>query len=339
MPAACSSCGAISARLFDYGLEAIEPGEENRELVAGEPARMRVLGKLREQTAREDLEARVARRVAERVVDVFELVDVEIQDRDVLLRAPRARDALLQQVLELHPVRDFRERVGTREIADPLLDAFSLVDVVCRVHLALDLVALVMHAPDGVGDAHRRAVRPRHRALARPRRGAIRSPPVARDDQLIRELTDELGVRTAEELARRGVRALDPTVHVRDQQRLAHAREQAIEVVSGNRARPKTNAHRVDGVGELAKLARPGIGGRVVVAAGCVVQRGDHDAQPPDETIRECGDEAETREARESHRGVEPQAQRAIGQSAAVMGREQERRHQQQPRRDGGHRD
>ena len=79
----------------------------------------------------------------ERVVDVLEAVDVEIEDRDVLLRAARARDALLQQVLELHAVCDLRQRVRAREIADALLDSLALVDVVRGVDLAFYAPAIV----------------------------------------------------------------------------------------------------------------------------------------------------------------------------------------------------
>ena len=58
-------------------------------------------------------------------------------------RAARARDGLLQQMLKLHAVRDLRQRIGACEIANALLDAFALVDVVRRVDLALQRVAVV----------------------------------------------------------------------------------------------------------------------------------------------------------------------------------------------------
>src|SRR4029079_388870 len=142
--------------------------------------------------------------------------DVEIEDRDVLLGASRARDALLEQVLELHAVRDLRERVGPREIANPLLDALALVDVVRGVNLAL-VAAVAVHLRDRVRDAHRRAVRTEHRAFAAPPRAARTEPRasggpradamgatrVARDDELVGELAYELRFGSAEELAGR----------------------------------------------------------------------------------------------------------------------------------------
>src|SRR5690554_7326249 len=100
--------------------------DEHRELVSGEPARDRVLVELGLDPARERLETRVARLVPERVVDVLEAVDVEIEQRDVLMRFLRPRDRLLQEMLELHAVRELRQRIEAREITDTLLDAFAL---------------------------------------------------------------------------------------------------------------------------------------------------------------------------------------------------------------------
>src|SRR5690606_4450406 len=56
--------------------------DEHGELVAGKTARDRALVELRLNSAREDFEALIADRVAERVVDVLEAVDVEIEQRD-----------------------------------------------------------------------------------------------------------------------------------------------------------------------------------------------------------------------------------------------------------------
>ena len=245
-----------------HRVEPLEAGDQHRELVAGQPAGVRVLAELGEHAAREDLETRVAGRVAERVVDVFEAVDVEIDDRDVLLAAARARDRLLQQMLELHAVGDLRQRIRAREIADPLLDALALVDVVRRVDLALERVAVVQHVGDGVGDADRRAVGAQHGAFARPRRHAFGAPAIVRQDQLVRELADQRRFVLAEKLDGGGVGAFDLAVRIGDQQRFAHARQQAIEVVARDRARAQVRAHRVDGCRELAQLRRVAEGRR-----------------------------------------------------------------------------
>ena len=225
-------------------LEPVVTREQDRELVAREAPCVRVLGQLGEHAPREDLEARVAGRMPERVVDVLEAVDVEVEDRDVLLGAASARNPLLEQVLELHTVRDFSERVRPREIANPLLDALALVDVVRGVDLAL-VAAVAVHLGDRVRDADRRAVGAQHRAFTRPRRDAVRATPVARDDQLVGELTDELRFGTAEKLAGRRVRALDPVLGVGDQQRLADACQQPIEIVTRHGARAQADPNRV----------------------------------------------------------------------------------------------
>ena len=239
-----------------HGVEPLEAGDQHRELVAGQPAGVRILAELGEHAAREDLEARVAGRVAERVVDVFETVDVEVHDRDVLLAAARPGDRLLQQMLKLHAVGDLGQRVRAGEIADPLLDALALVDVVRRVHLALERVAVVQHVRHGVGDADGRAVGAQHRAFARPRRDAFGAPAIVRQDQLVRDLADQRRFVLAEELDGSGVGALDLAFRVGDEQRFAHARQQAIEVIARDRARAQVRAHRVDGRRELAQLRR-----------------------------------------------------------------------------------
>jgi hypothetical protein len=49
--------------------------------------------------------------VAEGVVDLLEAVEVEVDERELAARAARARDRLLQGVLELQAVRDLGQRV------------------------------------------------------------------------------------------------------------------------------------------------------------------------------------------------------------------------------------
>src|SRR5690606_20565999 len=56
--------------------------DQHGEFVPGQPARNRGIVELALNTSRENFEARVPRRMAERVVDVFEAIEVEIEERD-----------------------------------------------------------------------------------------------------------------------------------------------------------------------------------------------------------------------------------------------------------------
>ena len=55
------------------------------------------------------------------------------------LAAQRARDGLLQQVLELHAVRNLGQRVVAREVTDAALGALALGDVARDEDVALEL--------------------------------------------------------------------------------------------------------------------------------------------------------------------------------------------------------
>ena len=292
---------------------------------------MRVLAELGEHAAREDLEARVAGGVAERVVDVLEAVDVEIEHRDVLLAAARARDRLLQQMLKLHAVGDLRQRVGAREVANALLDALALVDVVRGVDLALHRVA-VAHVGDRVRDADGRAVGPQHGAFARARGHAFGTPPVVRQDQVVGELADQRRFVLLEELDGGGIGSFDLAVGVGDQQRLAHARQQAIEIVARDRARAQVGAHRVDGGRELAQLRRIAEAGRVELAVRAALQRSRDGAQRRGEAIDE-------RAYRATARRRVPAARQASASQANAGNGQRSRREQvgqsSQRRRDG----
>jgi hypothetical protein len=103
--------------------------EEQRELVAGEAADHRVRRQGARQPLGQHLEHAVARAMAEGVVDLLEMVHVEVQQRHRRAAAQVPRDRLLQQVLELHAVRDLRQRVVAREVADAALGALAVGDV------------------------------------------------------------------------------------------------------------------------------------------------------------------------------------------------------------------
>ena len=67
--------------------------------------------------------------VPERVVDALELVDVDIEQRELLARAGSLQLAF-DLLAEQHPVRQVGQRVVMREMRDPLVGAPALGDVV-----------------------------------------------------------------------------------------------------------------------------------------------------------------------------------------------------------------
>jgi hypothetical protein len=113
--------------------------DEQRELVAGEAADHASAAAMRVRRSAQHLERAVAGGVAEGVVDLLELVHVEVQQHDAACRCARARDRLLQHVLELHAVRDLGQRVVAREVADAALGALAVGDVARDEDRALEL--------------------------------------------------------------------------------------------------------------------------------------------------------------------------------------------------------
>ena len=75
---------------------------------------------------RENFQRPVTRTVAEGVVDVLEAIDIYVQQGERLMRPPGARYALLQLMLELHPIGYLRQRVGSGKKLDAVLGAAAL---------------------------------------------------------------------------------------------------------------------------------------------------------------------------------------------------------------------
>ena len=112
--------------------------DEQRELVAGEPAEHRAVRHAPDHPLAQDLERAIAGRVTEGVVDLLEIVEVDVDQRERLAAAARARDRLLQRMLELQPVRDLGQRVVARQVADPALGALAFGDVARNEDAALE---------------------------------------------------------------------------------------------------------------------------------------------------------------------------------------------------------
>ncbi len=130
----CDRCRTTS-RAGGFG-DAID---EQRELVAGEAAEHGLRGQHAGQPFGEHFEHAVARGMAEGVVHFLEVVHVQIKQRDAGARAQRARNGLLQQMLELHAVRDLGERVIARQVTDAPLGALAVGDVARHIDMAGEL--------------------------------------------------------------------------------------------------------------------------------------------------------------------------------------------------------
>jgi hypothetical protein len=77
--------------------------------------------------------------VAEGIVDLFESIQIQIQQRERALVATRAGYGLLQQMLELHAIRHFGEGIVARQIADAPFRALALGDIARDINVALEL--------------------------------------------------------------------------------------------------------------------------------------------------------------------------------------------------------
>ena len=173
--------------------------------------------------------------MAERVVDLLEAVEVEVDQGELAAGAARARDRLLQGMLELEPVRDLGQRVVACEIADAPLGALALGDVARHEDAALE--ARVLGAHD--------------RARQRDRDGLAGMRADGQLEHLVRRLLDverrailvgddvaefapeQLHLRPAEHLRGREVHALDEPVRRGHEDRVVHAVQHDVERAAG----------------------------------------------------------------------------------------------------------
>jgi hypothetical protein len=190
--------------------------------------------------------------MAEGVVHLLEVVHVEVQERDALPGLARPRDRLLQQVLELHAVRDLGERVVAGEVADAPLGALAFGDVARDVDLAGERPAL---AVDRGGDE-------RHRdGLAGPR-AQHGLAEFARGRDRIRAVGGRVGEQCADvhagefrggitgEALRRLVRDADVAIGRGHEHAVAHAVEHAVQVVAPVGGILQRDAHALEGIAD-----------------------------------------------------------------------------------------
>ncbi|MEH2621608.1 hypothetical protein V1285_006554 [Bradyrhizobium sp. AZCC 1620] len=106
----------------------LDSGLNDGELIAAEPGRNIGFLEATAQPLGDALEQLVANRMAERVVDAFELVDVDVEHRQLLARPYRPERAF-QPLAELDPVRQVGQAVVVRQMLDLLVRAAALGDV------------------------------------------------------------------------------------------------------------------------------------------------------------------------------------------------------------------
>ncbi len=286
--------------------------DEHRELVAGQPADHRVLVQISRQPFAQDLQRSIAGGVAEGVVDLFEPVQVQVQQRERALIAPRARDGLLQQMLELHAIRHFRERVVARQVADAAFGALALRDVARHVDVALKL--RIFRGDRRTGHGHRNGLPAggaQHR-LARFGRGIgqIEGAAMHFIDEADQRLAEQFRLGIAEQLLRGFIAAFDEAVGRGDEHRVAQAVEHGVQVVLGDGGFVQLLPHALERELQIAEFVVALHGERPGVIAfadsiGALHQRGNRRRQP-------AGDEPGSEQSAQNQ-----QRQREPGEHAA----------------------
>ena len=228
--------------------------DKEGKFVAREASEHGVAGQFLVHALGEDLERPVARRVPEGVVDLLEMVEVEVDERELAARAARAGDRLLQRMLELQPVRDLGERVVAGEVADSPLGALALGDVARDEDAALETRILGGH--HGAGERHRDRL-PGLRAHRQLEHLVRRLLDVEGRAILVRDQEGEfaaqkLHLRPAEHLRRREIDALDEAVGRGHEDRVVHAVQHDVERAAGRRMVGKVDPEALERGAERA---------------------------------------------------------------------------------------
>ena len=257
---------------------------EHRELIACQATDHGVLAEHARESLAQDLERAIPGRMTERVVDVLEAVEVEIEQGERMLAASRARDGLLQQVLELHSVRHLGQRVVAREITDAPLGSLALGDVARDVDVALELWVERRDARGGHGYRDGLSGRGAQHGLARLGRRAaeIEGAAVGLVDEAAERLAHQVRVAVAEKALRRLVAALDDAVRRSDDYRVAQAVEHRVEIILGDGGLAELLPHALERMLQLAEIiAARDMEGTGVVAFPDAVRRADERRDRP----------------------------------------------------------
>ena len=117
--------------------------DDDGEFVAAHPADMAERPDLLDQPLGDALQHRVALRVAERVVDRLEAVEIEEHDRAGRLAAGRAGQRLAEQLADAAAIGQAGKHVHIGEVGQPLLGAADVGDVLADAAKALELAGHV----------------------------------------------------------------------------------------------------------------------------------------------------------------------------------------------------
>ena len=116
---------------------------DHGELVAAEPRHGVVLADGGLQPAADFLQQRIANGMAERVVDVLEMIEVEAEHRELVVRT-RPAQPLFELLVEQHAVRQIGQRVMARHVRDlrlrlqPFGDVLEGGDPAAALHRLVD---------------------------------------------------------------------------------------------------------------------------------------------------------------------------------------------------------
>ncbi len=289
--------------------------DEHGELIAREPADHRVLAQITRQPLAQDLQGSIAGRVAEGVVDLLEAVQVQVQQREGALIAPRAGNRLLQQMLELHAIRHLGERVVARQITDAAFGPLALRDVARDVDVALKLRIFRIDRGTCHGDRYGLAAGRAQHGLARFLRGMRRVERAAMHliDEAEQWLADQFRGGEAQQQLRGVIAALDDAIGRSHEHRVAQAVENGVQVILGDRRFVQVLTHALERKLQIAELVAPHDRERPGVVAladsiGALHQRRDGAGEP-------SGDEpsAQQPEDKERHRDDGEYAANALG--------------------------
>ena len=104
-------------------------GKHRLELVAAEPADLAMVAHRQLQPVRDLPEQGIADRMAERVVDVLEAVEIDQEQCAALLPAGRVAKRFVERLAHHRPIRQAGQRVEARKPRDFLLGAALLGEV------------------------------------------------------------------------------------------------------------------------------------------------------------------------------------------------------------------
>ena len=127
------------------GRLAIAAELHDREFVAAQSRDRVVFGDALAETPGDLLQQRVADRMAQQIVDVLEVVEVEAEHRN-LIAAPDEPQGLFELFAEQRPVRQIGQRIMTRHMRDLLLGRLPFGDVLERGDPSAALHGLIDHA-------------------------------------------------------------------------------------------------------------------------------------------------------------------------------------------------